>query len=98
MNDNEFVTVNQLLDFGIPRGQFWNTGNRDLPIERDDMIVNGLSRGYNERIINLFIDFFGADEVHEAFKKAWMNWEISQEFYLAVLKEVKKRKGDAKSD
>lgn len=78
----KYVTVNQLLDFGIPRGLFWNNGNRDLPIEKDEMIIYGLKRGYSEKMIKLFIDYFGSEDVNKAFETH--KKEISSSYYKAV--------------
>jgi len=38
MKDKEFVTANQLIKQGVPLALFWNTSNKDKPIERDRMI------------------------------------------------------------
>ena len=83
----EFITVNTLIEKGVPLGLFWNTDDKDKPIEKDRMIVHTLKRGFNKRILAIYVDIFGAEAVRKAIDRYKNN--LSSKFYLNVHKSLK---------
>ncbi|MEN8303741.1 MAG: hypothetical protein ABFQ64_06705 [Campylobacterota bacterium] len=83
----EYVTANQLIDFGVPRALFWNTADKDKPIERDRMISWSLKRGVNKEILETYVDFFGAEIVKNALEKD--KEHMSDRFYDKIMRTLK---------
>ena len=83
----EFVTVNTLIKNGAPLGLFWNTADKDRPIEKNRMIAHTLKRGFNERILAVYVDIFGAVAVKKAIDE-YKN-DLSGRFYTDVCRALK---------
>jgi len=56
------TSIQDLIDFGIPRGAFWSVDTKATASD-EILIYQGLTTGFNERILKLFIGYFGKEKV-----------------------------------
>ncbi len=86
MKDKKFITANQLIKSGVPLALFWNTANRDKPIERDRLISYSLKRGFNKNIIETYVGIFGTKVVRHALVKD--KDTMTARFYSSIMQEL----------
>ena len=77
--------IQDLIDFGIPRASFCRS-DTNLLASDEALIYTGLSNGYNKRIIQLFVAYFGATKVLKALDDR--KDKVNPKLYNMVIKVV----------
>jgi hypothetical protein len=81
----EMTSVQDLINFGIPRGAFWSVDPKATASDQV-LIYQGLTTGYNKRILKLFVDYFGKEKVENSIILYEKN--MSPRFYSKIIKAL----------
>jgi len=79
------TSIQDLIDFGIPRGAYWSVDPKATASD-DVLIYQGLTAGYNKRILKLFVDYFGKEKVESTILLYKKN--MSSQFYCNITKAL----------